>query len=98
MGSAKYATCTYPLAESAAIAGAGRAHPRTLWSVESAITGAFHVFPLSFDFATSNTPLLSSRIDHHAARMALPARIARTDAGHAPRNGDIVATEMFDGR
>jgi hypothetical protein len=30
--------------------------------------------------------------------MALPARAARTDTEHAPRNGDIAAIEVFDGR
>jgi hypothetical protein len=65
-GSEKYAICTYPLAESAAIAGAGRAHPRTPWSVVSAAIGGFQVLPFD-DFDVCNTTLESVSDSHQTA-------------------------------
>jgi hypothetical protein len=65
--------------------------------VESAITGLFQVCPPSSDRATNNTALLSFRIAHHVARVAVPARVQRTDAAHASADGEKAPTEMVDG-
>jgi hypothetical protein len=75
-GSAKYATCTYPLDESTAIAGAGRPQPAELWSVESAMT-------MLESRLAIKTPLESGRTSHQAENSVAPTLAVRVDAGHA---------------
>jgi hypothetical protein len=75
--------CTYPLAESAAIAGAGRPQPRTLRSVDRQRPPAASFVRRHWTGRQGALPLLSRRTDHHAANMRFPVRTARTDTGHA---------------
>ena len=90
-GSEKYAMWTYPLAESAAIAGAGLPHPLTPWSVESAITGSAHFSPALEREVMSVT--LESRCDsHHTAYLSVPAFAILSDPGQAALGGTASRT------
>ena len=81
---------TYPLAASAAIAGAGRPQPFTLLSVESAITGVVHTFSFVARRADLRIPLESGRTSHHTAYCVVGVSAIRSDAGQADGEGESI--------
>src|SRR5687768_2834635 len=82
--------CTVEVAESAAMAGAGREQPTSDWSTVSTGIGVLHEAPASLLFAASSTALESGRALHQTACRSVPDgadRATRTDAWQAPAGG-----------